>query len=380
MKKREFIKSVIAAGGYSCLYGRADAGLIANISNSDEMNEQVKLRPGEREASNYSTTPRGVKCLICPNECTLKDGELSDCHNRIARNGILYTMAYGNPCAVHVDPVEKKPLLHFYPSSLSFSLATAGCNFACLNCQNWEISQVSPTETTNQDASPVAIVQGAIREGCLSIAYTYSEPITFYEYMLDTAKLARAKGVKNVMVSNGYINQKPLLELCKVIDAANIDLKTFDPDIHLKLTGGKLEPVLASLKTFKDQGVWLEITNLIVPEWTDNLDQITRMCQWLAQEGFQDYPLHFSRFHPQYKLTRLPATPFQILTKARDIARQAGLKYVYIGNVPGVGGEDTFCPSCKELLVKRMGFSIEQNLIRDGRCPKCRTEIAGRWS
>ncbi|MCX6226750.1 MAG: AmmeMemoRadiSam system radical SAM enzyme [Bacteroidia bacterium] len=375
MNKREFIRNAAVAGISTCLCGIDGFG---NITLST-MNDQDKLKPGELEARHWLETPRGIKCMICPNECTLKEGELSVCHNRIAREGKLYTMAYGNPCAVNVDPVEKKPLLHFLPGSLSFSIATAGCNFACLNCQNWEISQTSPTQTRNFDAKPEKVVSEAIREQCKSIAYTYSEPTTFFEYMIDTATLAKHRGIKNIMVSNGYINQEPLLELCKVIDAANIDLKTFDPVTHLKLTAGKLDPVLASLKTFKDQGVWLEITNLIIPDWTDNFDQITKMCDWLAKEGFADYPLHFSRFHPMHKLTRLPATPLQALTRAKDIALKAGMKFVYIGNVPGIGGEDTYCPNCKCLLVKRRGFEIEQNLITSNRCPKCQSGVAGRW-
>ena len=343
------------------------------------MNEQNTLKTGELEARHWLETPRGIKCLICPNECTLKEGELSVCHNRIARDGKLYTMAYGNPCAANVDPVEKKPLLHFYPGSTSFSIATAGCNFACLNCQNWEISQTSPTQTRNFEASPEKVVSQAIREQCKSIAYTYTEPITFFEYMIDTATLARQRGIKNIMVSNGYINQEPLLELCKVIDAGNINLKSFDPVTHLKLTAGNLNPVLETLKTFKAQGIWLEITNLIVPDWTDNFDHISKMCDWLVKEGFTDNPLHFSRFTPQYKLTRLPSTPLQTLTRAKDIALKAGMKFVYIGNVPGIGGEDTYCPNCKILLIKRKGYEIEQNLISSNRCPKCQTTVAGRW-
>jgi len=375
MKKREFLKGVLAAGG-SCLFCRwnpAAAAELGKVAAGD------KNPVSEREASHYSETPRGVKCLICPNECTLKDGELSQCHNRIAKGGKLQTMAYGNPCAVHVDPVEKKPLLHFYPGSLAFSIATAGCNFACLYCQNWEISQVSPTETQNDAADPEAVVSAAARESCRSIAYTYSEPVTFFEYMRDTATLARKSGLKNIMVSNGYINPKPLLELCPVIDAANIDLKCFDPDIHLKLTGGKIEPVLETLKTMKQQGVWLEITNLVVPSWTDDFDLIATMSAWLAKEGFTDVPLHFSRFQPLYKLTRLSPTPVATLTKAKEIAVKAGMKYVYIGNVPGIGGQDTYCPSCQTLLVKRLGFSIEENHLSAGKCPKCGTAIPGRW-
>jgi len=375
MNKRQFLKSAAISGVAACLFKNQSFENTIMKTLSDQDASLV----GEKEASHWVETPRGVKCLICPNECTLKDGELSVCHNRIARNGKLFTMAYGNPCAVHMDPVEKKPLLHFFPGSSAFSIATAGCNFACLNCQNWEISQTSPTQTRNYQADPATVVNQAIREQCKSIAYTYSEPVTFFEYMLDTATLAKSRMVKNIMVSNGYINRDPLLQLCKVIDAANIDLKTFDPSIHLKLTAGNLNPVLETLKTFRDQGVWLEITNLIVPDWTDNFDQITRMCGWLAQEGFADYPLHFSRFHPMHKLTRLPSTPLQALTRAKDIAMKAGLKFVYIGNVPGIGGEDTYCPKCKVLLVKRKGFEIEQNLIAGSRCPKCQTVIPGRW-
>ena len=375
MNKRNFIKNA-AAAGVSAYFCNLDAFGITTINN---MNKQDNLKPGELEARHWLDTPRGIKCLICPNECTLKEGELSVCHNRIARDGKLFTMAYGNPCAVNTDPVEKKPLLHFFPGSLSFSIATAGCNFACLNCQNWEISQTSPTKTRNFDAKPEKVVSQAVLEKCKSIAYTYSEPTTFFEYMIDTATIARHRGIKNVMVSNGYINPEPLVELCKVIDAANIDLKTFDPIIHLKLTAGKLDPVLTSLKTFKDQGVWLEITNLLIPDWTDNFDQITRMCDWLAKEGFSDYPLHFSRFHPQHKLTRLPATPLHALTRAKDIALKSGLKFVYIGNVPGIGGEDTYCPNCKILLVKRKGYEIEQNLMTGNRCPKCQNAVPGRW-
>lgn len=375
MKKRDFLKCALYAGG-ACLCGWPPAAAGGARAAGTAAKSFVK----EREAGHYSPTPRGVKCLICPNECTLKDGELSDCRNRIARGGKLYTMAYGNPCSVNVDPVEKKPLLHFLPESRTFSIATAGCNFACLNCQNWEISQVSPTETRNQDAPPEAVVDAAARMGCRSIAYTYSEPITFFEYMRDTAARAKGRGLKNIMVSNGSINTGPLLELCQVIDAANIDLKSFDPNVHLRLTGGKVEPVLATLKTMKEQGVWLEITNLVVPGWTDDFGMIADMCGWLAKEGFAGVPLHFSRFQPLYKLTRLPPTPVATLTKAKEIAVRAGLKFVYIGNVPGVGGEDTYCPSCKTLLIKRMGFTIEENKLSGGACSVCGTAIPGRWS
>lgn len=341
-----------------------------------------RKQPGKfsREAIWYTTTPRGVLCGICPNTCTLKPGEVSTCHNRINIGNKLYSIAYGNPCAVHVDPIEKKPLLHFLPQSRTFSIATAGCNFACLNCQNWQISQTSPDKTTNIELMPDAVVANCLNNDCTSIAYTYSEPISFYEYMFDTARIARNAGLKNVMVSNGYINPEPLNALIPYLDAANIDLKVFDQDLYLKLTGGKMQPVLDTLVTLQKSKVWLEITNLVVPSWSDDLAMIGRMCRWLADHGFREVPLHFSRFTPLHKLTQLPVTPLNTLLKARETALKEGLKYVYIGNVPGKGFEDTICPACGKAVVERRGFSILTNHIQNGRCAFCHTAVAGIWN
>ena len=333
----------------------------------------------ERLAMYQEQSAKGVVCMICPNECTLKDGEVSDCRNRVAKKSKLYTMAYGNPCAVNIDPIEKKPLNHFLPGSTVFSIATAGCNFACLNCQNWTISQTSPDKTRNYNLPPEDVVDQAVSGGCRSIAYTYSEPVTFYEYVYETSRLAHEKGIRNVMVSNGYINREPLTELCRHIDAANIDLKAFTESTYLKLTGGKLQPVLDALKVYRDEGVWLEITNLVVPGWTDKPDEIRQMCKWLADNSFTDTPLHFSRFQPQYKLEHLPPTPVGILKTAVDIAHDAGLKFVYIGNVPGAGNDDTVCPACKKVLIDRSGYRIVTNEIRNGKC-SCGEPIPGVWS
>jgi len=338
-----------------------------------------KPATGERLAMFQEQGARGVVCLICPNECTLKEGELSDCRNRIVRKSKLYTMAFGNLCAANVDPVEKKPLYHFLPGSATFSIATAGCNLACLNCQNWTISQSSPDKTKNYDMPPENVVERAIAANCRSIAYTYSEPVTFYEYVYETSKLAHDAGIKNIMVSNGYINREPLKQLCRHLDAANIDLKSFSDSTYLKLNGGKLQPVLDALKIYRDEGVWLEITNLIVPGWTDKPDEIKQMCGWLASNGFADTPLHFSRFQPQYKLEHLPPTPAGILTRAAETARSEGLKYVYIGNMPGAGVEDTICPKCKQKVVDRSGYRIVTNNIHKG-CCICGTAIPGVWS
>jgi len=335
--------------------------------------------PTERLAMFQEQSARGVVCMICPNECTLKEGELSDCRNRIVRKSKLYTMAFGNPCAANIDPIEKKPMYHFLPGSAAFSIATAGCNLACLNCQNWTISQTSPDKTKNFDLPPEKVVERAIADRCRSIAYTYSEPVTFYEYVFETSKLAHQEGVKNIMVSNGYIKEQPLRQLCRYIDGANIDLKSFSDSTYLKLTGGKLQPVLDVLKIYRDEGVWLEITNLVVPGWTDKPDEIRQMCRWLAGNGFSDTPLHFSRFHPQYKLEHLPPTPAGILTRAVEIARGEGINYVYLGNMPGTGIDDTVCPSCGEKVIDRSGYRIVTNKISKGKCT-CGTAIPGVWS
>jgi pyruvate formate lyase activating enzyme len=291
----------------------------------------------------------------------------------------LYSIAYGNPCAIHIDPIEKKPLFHFLPSERAFSIAAAGCNFRCLNCQNWQISQFSPKDTDNYDFMPDKIVEQCSANKCESIAYTYSEPTTFYEYVYDTAWLARTKGIKNILKSNGYINEEPLRKLCTVLDAANIDLKCYDDAIYKKMSEGNLEPVLKALKVFKEEGVWLEITNLVIPEWTDDLEMIKKMCGWLVTNGLQDTPLHFSRFTPMYKLNQLPLTPVSTLEKAREIARSAGVHYVYIGNVPAHAAENTYCHKCSALIIERRGFTILQNTMQDGACGKCKTKIPGVW-
>lgn len=379
MDKREFIKQgILGTGAFCCLPKITSVRLFPDNEHDDP--ELQELTKWSREALYYEVTPRGVKCMICPNECTLKLDEVSDCHNRINKNDKLYTMAYGNPCAIHIDPIEKKPLYHFLPGSRAFSIATAGCNLACLNCQNWTISQVSPTETRNYDLMPERVVAESLKNSCQSIAYTYSEPVTFYEYTLDSARIAREKGIRNVMVSAGYINEGPLRNLAQYIDAANIDLKSFKESIYLKLNAGKLQPVLNTLKILREENVWLEITNLVIPNWTDDFDMIREMCEWLSSNGLQDSPLHFSRFHPMYKLTQLPPTPVATLEKAREIALESGIRYVYIGNVPGTKASNTTCPKCKKTVVERRGYMITSNQIKEGKCTFCNEPISGVWN
>jgi pyruvate formate lyase activating enzyme len=383
MNKREFIKTgLLSIGGTVCSISQIKSLTDSSCSFSchkdlSSTNVQDKY---SKEGMFYVSTPRGVKCQVCPNLCNIREGEMGNCRSRMNINGKLISIAYGNPCAVHVDPVEKKPLFNFMPGTKAYSIATAGCNLACLNCQNWEISQASPRETRNYDLMPVKVVDEAIKNKCASIAYTYSEPVTFFEYTYDTAKIARSKGIKNIIVSAGYINETPLRELAKYIDAANIDLKSFSDEIYVKLNGGSLEPVLNTLKILKEMKIWLEITNLIVPSWTDSLSMIEQMCKWLILNGFANTPLHFSRFHPQYKLTQLPATPVNTLLKAREIAIKTGLKYVYIGNVPGIQAENTYCPKCGKLVIERKGYNIITNNIISSRCKFCNSPVAGVWN
>jgi len=377
MKRRTFITSGMATA--ACLLCRQEL-LFAGVNMFSGLPPGNPLWKWSREAYHYKITERGVECTNCPNQCVLKRMETSKCRNRINVKDKLYSIAYGNPCAVHVDPIEKKPFFHFLPSSRAFSIATAGCNFACLNCQNWEISQKSPKETENMDLMPDRVVEACLNNNCQSIAYTYGEPTVFYEYVYDTARIARASGIKNVYKSNGYINEQPIRMLSKYLDAANIDLKGFTEDTYLKLNSGKLAPVLRTLQVLKEEGVWLEITNLVIPSWTDDMKIIRDMCKWLVANKMDDCPLHFSRFSPLYKLTQLPATPVQTLQKARDTALNAGMKFVYIGNLPGSDYENTLCPKCGKTVVARKGFRVIQNTIIAGKCRFCGERIAGVWS
>jgi pyruvate formate lyase activating enzyme len=379
ISKREFIRySLLGSGAVLCFSGISALG-----STLPQFAPSVKGRGGvwkwSKEALYYVPTPRGMRCQLCPNECDIKEGETGDCRTRVTEDDKLYSIVYGNPCAVHIDPIEKKPLFHFLPQSRAYSVATAGCNLACLNCQNFKISQKSPKETRNYDLMPGKLVESAIKENCDSIAYTYTEPIVFYEYTYDSAKLARERGIRNVMISAGYIRERPLRRLCQYIDAANIDLKSFSNDIYMRLNAGDLKTVLNTLKIMKEEGVWLEITNLVVPEWTDDMDMIREMTRWLYKEGFKDAPLHFSRFHPMYKLNHLPATPVSVLNRARETAMEEGLNYVYIGNVPGSQGQHTFCPGCGKKIIARRGYYILENHMENGKCGYCDTRISGVW-
>ncbi len=323
----------------------------------------------------------GVQCDLCPFRCFLPEGSRGICRVRMNVGGRLMTLVYGQPVSVHIDPIEKKPVYHMLPGSSIFSIATVGCNLRCSFCQNWEISQSYPEEAKagGQILSPEQVVNAAIANNCNSIAYTYSEPAVFYEYVLDIARLAKQKGLRNVLVSAGYINLEPLRELAPYFDVIKIDLKGFNGQFYRKVVGGDLKYVLATLKELHSLGVLTEVVNLVVPGLNDDLQEITRMCKWIYDNLGPDTPLFFSRFTPQYKLGNLPATPIETLEKARKIAMEAGLKYVYIGNVPGHPGESTYCPGCGKILIHRYGYEILENNIKNGKCIFCGKKIPGIW-
>jgi pyruvate formate lyase activating enzyme len=332
------------------------------------------------EALYYERLPKQkVRCSLCPRSCTVPKGGRGFCRVRENRDGKYYTIAYANPCAVHIDPIEKKPLYHFLPGTTALSIATAGCNFTCKNCQNWDISQAQPDETYNYHLTPDAIAQLAQHYATPTIAYTYTEPTVFFEYMLATAKKARALGLRNIYHSNGYINPEPLRELAPYLDGANVDLKAMSDDFYTSITGGTLSPVLETLKILKATSVWLEITNLIIPTKNDSAAMLKDLCEWISKELGPDTPIHFSRFYPQYKIQNLPPTPVSTLKTAAAIAHAAGLLYIYIGNVPGVDEENTFCPHCGKKIIERTGYTISRVAIKGNNCSFCNTRISGVW-
>lgn len=333
-----------------------------------------------KEARFYSRAEgSAVNCALCRFRCRIPDGGRGICGVRENRGGLLYSLVYGKAVAEHVDPIEKKPLFHFFPGSRTYSIATVGCNFRCLHCQNYSISQVPRSETflAGSDRSPEEIVSSALAAGCQSISYTYTEPTIFFEYAYDTAILAHRHGLKNVFVTNGYITPEALAHIAPYLDAANIDLKGFSERFYHEVVHAMLSEVLASILEYKRLGIWIELTTLVIPNLNDSDDELRSLARFIADRVGVDTPWHVTQFYPTYQLTDLPRTPPETLRRARQAGLDAGLRYVYEGNIPGLSGESTFCSACGELLVSRRGFTVESIQVKNGRCPQCSVALDG---
>ncbi|MFQ5464538.1 MAG: AmmeMemoRadiSam system radical SAM enzyme [Thermodesulfobacteriota bacterium] len=332
-----------------------------------------------REARLYSQAEGGfVDCRLCAFHCHIADGKRGVCGVRENVGGTLYTHVYGRIIAQHADPIEKKPLFHFMPGSRSYSIATVGCNFRCLHCQNAEISQMPKDEKRilGAEVSAVEVVDDALEEGCESIAYTYTEPTIFFEYAIDVAELASKRGLKNIFVTNGYMTTECLDAMKGTLDAANVDVKAFTESFYKKICGARLAPVLDSIEYMRKLGIWVEITTLVIPTLNDSPEELREIARWIAATD-KAMPWHISAFHPAYKLDTLEPTPPSTIELAREIGLSEGLRYVYTGNIPGLKGEDTFCYECGHTLIDRHGFTVKRNVVVASRCPHCHAEIDG---
>ena len=332
------------------------------------------------EARFYEKLPaRRIRCKLCPRECVIDDRERGYCGVRENRGGTYYSLVYARVASAHVDPIEKKPLFHFAPGSMAFSIGTAGCNVNCKMCQNWELSQARPEQLTSTYLAPQKLAAAARESRAVSIAYTYNEPVIFCEYVLDAADAGRAAGVRSVVVSGGYIQDEPLAQMCRRVDAIKIDLKAYSQKFYREVVNGDLPSVLKTLAAIRKHGVWLEIVYLMIPSLNDSPGELTGLARWVKAELGPDVPLHFTRFHPDYLLKNLPPTPLETLERAKAIADAEGLHYVYIGNVPGHPAENTYCPKCRRVVIERAGFTIAGLHLDQGKCHFCQQPIPGVW-
>ncbi|MBN1808298.1 MAG: AmmeMemoRadiSam system radical SAM enzyme [Planctomycetes bacterium] len=373
----------------------AGSGFLAGLGSRFLFAEDALLPPADgrpnvhfrREARWYTKSKDGsVSCGLCPLHCTVAPGSRGACGVRENRGGVYYSLTWGSPCAVHVDPIEKKPLFHFRPGSRVYSFAAAGCNMSCKFCQNWDISQAAPDEMPSRALPPSALVPLVKSRKIDIIAFTYSEPTVSSEYVLDSASLARSEGIDTVTISNGFIEEAPLADLLRVLSAVKVDLKSFDDGFYRDICSARLKPVLDTLTRLAAAGTWFEIVYLVIPSLNDDMKMIASMSAWILKNLGASVPLHFTRFHPAYRLKNLPATPLSTLSRARQTALAEGLRFVYTGNVPGASGEDTFCPSCGKVLVERHEYHIMnvrlKNVSRNKKeasCEYCGAPVPGIW-
>ncbi len=321
-----------------------------------------------------------VECGVCPRACRISEGERGTCGTRENRKGRLYSLVHSRPCALGLDPVEKKPFFHVLPGASALSLATAGCNLECRCCQNWEIAQARPEQVKTMSLPPDQVVALARQKGAPLVACTYTEPVVFAEYALDVARAGRRAGLRTLMISNGYVQEQPLVDLCREIAAYKVDLKGFDEGFFKRHTGGELKHVLETLRRLRRLGTWTEVVYLVIPGQNDSEAEARALSRFIRDEVGPETPLHFTRFHPSYRLQNVPSTPVATLDRCRAVAMAEGLRFVYLGNVPGHPGESTYCPACSRLLIRRLGMAVAENRLRDGSCPDCHRRIPGIWS
>jgi pyruvate formate lyase activating enzyme len=373
LTKREWLKAGFGAFCAFCVVG---SGRSSDVYAQTARKGFVQARPGKWFSG---TNNNKVRCELCPWKCELEPNQTARCRVRSNYEGIGYTLAYGNPVLVQEDPVERKPFFHVLPGSRSLSISTAGCNLACRFCEVWDMALVAPEEVHAYDMPPKNVVDHAGAARLKSVSYAFGEPVVFYEYMFETAELARERGLLNLLHTAAYIQPEPLKALSDKIDAANVDLKSFDPKFYRDICDAELEPVLKSLEILRKAGVHVEITNVVIPTLNDDMRTIRRMCTWIKNELGADVPIHFARFYPLFKLANLPQTPVSTLDNARNTALDVGLEYVYVSRVAGHSGENTFCPACGEMIIKRIGFVIAEAHLAGGSCAYCGVAIPGRW-
>jgi pyruvate formate lyase activating enzyme len=383
MDRRQFLKlpcALLAGAGAWGISSRtcrlASAALAVPAGAASDEDRFV------REAAFYKKLDHmKIECHLCPRHCLVADQESGWCGVRTNHGGTYRTHVFGRPVTIHNDPIEKKPLFHFRPGSEALSISTAGCNFECQFCQNWEISQFRPEQLPARYGfvGPERLIAAARSAGSRSIAFTYGEPVIFFEYMLAAAKASKQAGIPGVMISNGYIEPEPMQQLCEVLGAVKVDFKAYSDSFYKRWCRGTLDPVLKTMKLVHDKGVWLEMVHLTIPTLNDDTDETKALCGWVVKNLGQDVPLHFTRFHPTYKLTNLPDTPPETLEKQYRIAKAAGIHYAYVGNLPGHEGENTYCHKCGKIVIRRIGFTVVENKLKDGKCPNCGEAIPGVW-
>ncbi len=395
--RRRFLKLGLAAGAGAAAIGGGVLGYLT--TRRDEAEDTARPRPdgppldgaeppesaeigdGVRESAWFRDAGDGtLECTLCPHSCRIEPGQRGMCRVRMNRDGAGHTLVYGTPALVQTDPVERKPYFHFLPGRRALSISTAGCPLKCSFCEVWDMALVDPEEVQTYDLPPKRIVEHAQANQVDAVSYAFGEPVAFYEYVYDTASLAREAGMRNLVHTSGYIAEEPLAALIDKLDAVNLDIKSIDPEFYRRRCGGELSVVQNTARRLKRSEVHIEVTNLVIPTLNDGDDSIRGLARWIVDELGPDTPLHLARFYPLYQLRNLPPTPVSTLEKARQIARDAGVRYVYIARVDGHEAEDTYCPSCGEMVIDRLGFVIEEMRLEDGKCPGCGTPIPGRWA